>query len=169
MRIIFVGDVVGNSGTKMLEEYLPQLKRKYRPQLTIVNGENATRGRGINEIFYKRLMKAGADVITMGNHTWDNPEIQHFISDAKNLIRPLNFSKGKVPGKGWMIQRVNDKKIAVVNVQGRVFMNPSDDPFAEMENFWTRFVSTTFLSTFTEKRRAKKKPSHGILTDEFQP
>ena len=65
MRIIFVGDVVGNSGTKMLEEYLPQLKRKYRPQLTIVNGENATRGRGINEIFYKRLMKAGADVITM--------------------------------------------------------------------------------------------------------
>ena len=117
----------------MLEEYLPQLKRKYRPQLTIVNGENATRGRGINEIFYKRLMKAGADVITMGNHTWDNPEIQHFISDAKNLIRPLNFSKGKVPGKGWIIQRVNDKKIAVVNVQGRVFMNPSDDPFAEME------------------------------------
>lgn len=158
MRIIFVGDVVGNSGTKMLEEYLPQLKRKYRPQLTIVNGENATRGRGINEIFYKRLMKAGADVITMGNHTWDNPEVQRFISDAKNLIRPLNFSKGKVPGKGWMIQRVNDKKIAVVNVQGRVFMNPSDDPFAEMEklldNICADYVFVDFHGETTSEKEA---------------
>ncbi len=157
MRIIFVGDVVGTSGTRMLEEYLPQLKRRYRPQLTVVNGENATRGRGINEAYYKRIMKAGADVITMGNHTWDNPEIRDFIEDAGNLVRPLNFPDGKVPGKGWVIRRVNDMKVAVVDVQGRVFMNPSDDPFAVMEKTLAEISADVVFVDFHGETTSEKE------------
>jgi len=121
---------MGNVGQECLMKYLPLLKRKYQPQVTIVNGENATRGRGINEKVYKSLLKAGADIITMGNHTWDNQEIQDFIGGAKKLIRPANFSANKVPGKGYAIINVNQVKLGVINLQGRVFMNPSDDPFA---------------------------------------
>ncbi|ASR41130.1 TIGR00282 family metallophosphoesterase [Ligilactobacillus agilis] len=130
MRILFVGDVMGKPGQEMLTSYLPLLKRKYQPQVTIVNGENATRGRGINEKVYKEILKAGADVLTMGNHTWDNPELQTFIGRAPKLVRPANFSANKVPGQGYTIIKVNQLKLGVVNLVGRVFMNPSDDPFA---------------------------------------
>lgn len=133
MRLLFIGDVVGKSGQQMVTEYLPRLKRKYHPQVTIVNGENATRGRGINYQVYKKLLSDGADVITMGNHTWDNAEIQDFIDDTNKLIRPANFTKNKVPGRGYTIINVNQTKIAVLNLQGRVFMQPSDDPFAVVD------------------------------------
>ena len=129
MQFLFIGDVMGTAGQHMVAEYLPKLKKKYHPQLTIVNGENATRGRGINEKVYKKLLAAGADVITMGNHTWDNPQIQDFIDHADKLIRPANFAPS-VPGKGYCTVKVNQHKVGIINLQGRVFMNPCDDPFA---------------------------------------
>ena len=147
---------MGNSGVRMLEEYLPQLKRKYRPQLTIVNGENATRGRGINEDCYKRLLKAGADVITMGNHTWDNPEIQTFIAHAQKLVQSLNLPK-KVPGQGYLIQQVNDKKVVVVNLLGRIFMNPADDPFAEMQALQAKIKADDILVDFHAETTSEKE------------
>ena len=101
MRILFVGDVMGNVGQTAVTTYLPKLKRRYKPQVTIVNGENATRGRGINQEVYKDILTAGADVITMGNHTWDNNEIFDFINGAKKLIRPLNFPPATTPGVGF--------------------------------------------------------------------
>ncbi|MCP0886020.1 TIGR00282 family metallophosphoesterase [Ligilactobacillus sp. WILCCON 0076] len=143
MRILFVGDVMGEPGQEMLEQYLPLVKHKYRPQVTIVNGENATHGRGINERVYKKILKSGADIITMGNHTWDNREIHDFIDDAKKLIRPANFSAHKVPGKGYAIININQIKLAVLNLQGRVFMNPSDDPFAVAEKIITELQEKT--------------------------
>jgi metallophosphoesterase (TIGR00282 family) len=130
MRVLFVGDIMGNAGQEMLEVCLPKLKQKYHPQATIVNGENATHGKGIDKQAYKRLLNAGADVITMGNHTWDNPAIETFIDSAQKLIRPANFSAGKVPGKGYTLIQVNQLRLAVINLQGRVFMSPCDDPFA---------------------------------------
>ncbi|KRL97525.1 TIGR00282 family metallophosphoesterase [Liquorilactobacillus satsumensis] len=130
MRILFIGDVMGNAGQEMVDEYLPKLKQRFHPQATIVNAENATKGRGINEQVYKRILAAGADVITMGNHVWDNPEIETFIGSAKKMLRPANFPAGKVPGIGHTIIQINQQKLAVINLQGRVFMNPSDDPFA---------------------------------------
>ena len=82
MRILFVGDVVGDKGVEMIESYLPQLKRDFKPQATIVNGENSTSvGRGISLAIYKKLLQAGADVITMGNHTWDNRGIFDFMNE----------------------------------------------------------------------------------------
>lgn len=133
MKLLFVGDVVGSIGRKMLGDTLPLLKKKYRPQITIVNGENAAGGRGITEKIYKEMLQMGVDLVTMGNHTWDNRDIYEFI-DGENvkMIRPLNFPTG-TPGAGIKVIQINNSKLAVVNLQGRVFLNDLDDPFRAMD------------------------------------
>lgn len=130
MRILFIGDVVGNMGVAMIEQYLPQIKKELKPQLTIVNGENSTVvGRGINRRSYKKIMSSGADLITLGNHAWNNDEVFDLLAESNKLIRPLNYP-GVTPGSGHVIVNVNGNKVAVINLQGRVFMDPIDDPFA---------------------------------------
>lgn len=133
MRILFVGDVVGSLGRKMVSDYLPRLKGKYKPQVTIVNGENAASGRGITEKIYKKLLQDGADVVTLGNHTWDNREIFDFIDNAPKMVRPANFPEKTTPGQGIVYVKVNALELAVINMQGRTFMVDIDDPFAKMD------------------------------------
>ena len=82
MRVLFIGDVVGSLGRETITEYLPKLKKAYRPQVTIANGENAAAGRGITGKIYKKFLQDGVDVVTLGNHTWDNRDIFEFIGDA---------------------------------------------------------------------------------------
>lgn len=132
MDILFVGDVVGSPGREMIKEYLPLLKRKYRPQLTIVNGENAAGGRGITEAIYKQFLEAGANAVTLGNHAWDNKGIFEFIDEAKYLARPANFP-GDAPGKGLIFIKINQMEAAVINLQGRTFMPPLDCPFQKAD------------------------------------
>lgn len=132
MRILFIGDVVGSPGREMVEEYLPRLKRKYSPGLTIVNGENAASGKGITEKIYRQFLQAGANIITLGNHAWDKREIFDFIDDAKNLVRPANFPEG-TPGKGITYFTYNQLEVAVINLQGRTFMAPLDCPFQKAD------------------------------------
>ena len=121
MKILFIGDVVGSPGRAMIEEYLPKLKNKYKPNVTIINGENAASGKGITEAIYKQFLGWGAQVVTMGNHTWDKKEIFHFIDEAKYMIRPANFPEGN-PGKGMTFLNINGKEVAVINIQGRTFI-----------------------------------------------
>src|SRR5689334_1112077 len=115
MRFLFVGDVYGKIGRQMIQDYLPRLKNRYRPSLTIVNGENAAGGRGITEDIYKFLMTTGADVVTLGNHAWDNKGIFEFIDDAKRLVRPANFPEA--PGSGIVYVNFNGQEVAVINLQ----------------------------------------------------
>lgn len=134
MRILFVGDVVGQIGRKLISEYLPQLKSKLKPQVTIVNGENATdMGRGIDEKIYKGFLQAGADVVTLGNHAFDNNDIHHFIDKANNLIRPANFPENTTPGRGLHFVTVNQSKLAVINLQGTALMEALDNPFLKAD------------------------------------
>lgn len=128
MRLLFIGDVVGSMGRDQLQQYMPKLKQKYQPQLTIVNGENAASGKGITEKIYKQFLEWGADVVTMGNHTFDKKEIFSFIDDAKKMVRPANFPEG-TPGKGILYVNVNGIEVAIINLQGRTFLPPLDDPF----------------------------------------
>lgn len=128
MRILFIGDVVGSLGREQIETYLPKLKQKYQPQLTIVNGENAAAGKGITEKIYKQLLSYGADFLTMGNHTFDKKEIFDFIDDADKMIRPANYPEG-TPGKGYGFVNVNGIEVAIINLQGRTFLPAIDDPF----------------------------------------
>ncbi|PWF99576.1 TIGR00282 family metallophosphoesterase [Levilactobacillus bambusae] len=160
MRILFIGDVVGNTGIEMVQTYLPQLKRDLKPQVTIVNGENSTAvGRGISQTIYKQVLAAGADVVTMGNHTWDNAEIFDFIEDAPRLVRPMNFPGRDVPGQGVTRIKVNSLTLDVVNMQGRVFMAPLDDPFACMEELLAtvcRDASHIFVDFHAETTSEKR-------------
>lgn len=132
MKILFVGDVVGSPGRAMIREYLPKLKRKYKPTLTIVNGENAAGGKGITEKIYKGFLESGAQVVTLGNHAWDNKEIFEFIGEANWMARPANYPEG-APGSGYTIVKVNDIEIGVINLMGRTFMPPTDSPFQKAE------------------------------------
>ncbi|MBM7650080.1 metallophosphoesterase (TIGR00282 family) [Bacillus ectoiniformans] len=132
MKILFVGDVVGSPGRDMVSEYLPRLKKKYMPELTIVNGENAAAGRGITEKIYRQFMNDGANAVTLGNHAWDNKDIFEFIDKAKWLVRPANFPKG-TPGNGMVFVKNAGVEVAVINLQGRTFMPALDDPFQEVE------------------------------------
>jgi len=131
VRVLFIGDVVGSMGREMITEYLPRLKKKFRPQVTIVNGENAAAGRGITEKIYKKFLQDGVDVVTMGNHTWDNRDIFEFIDQAKKMVRPANFPEG-TPGQGIVFVKVNQLELAVINMQARSFMVDLDDPFRKM-------------------------------------
>ena len=131
MRVLFIGDVVGSMGREMITEYLPRLKKKFLPQVTIVNGENAAAGRGITEKIYKKFLQDGVDVVTMGNHTWDNRDIFEFIDQAKKMVRPANFPEG-TPGQGIVFVKVNQLELAVINMQARSFMVDLDDPFRKI-------------------------------------
>ncbi|TDQ39715.1 TIGR00282 family metallophosphoesterase [Aureibacillus halotolerans] len=159
MNLLFIGDVVGKPGRHMIDVYLPKLKEKYKPQLTIVNGENAANGRGITEKIYRAFMTAGAQVVTMGNHTWDNKEIFEFIDGAKNLVRPANFPEG-TPGKGIVFVNINGVEIAVINLQGRAFLPPLDCPFLKAEELIkeakkrTPFIFVDFHAEATSEKIA---------------
>lgn len=132
MKILFVGDVVGSPGRDMVKEYLPKLKNKYRPSVTIVNGENAAAGKGITEKIYKDFLSWGTQVVTLGNHAWNKRDIFEFIDEAKYLIRPANFPVDN-PGYGLVFVNVNGIEVAVINLQGRTFMPTIDDPFLKAD------------------------------------
>ncbi|WP_071459516.1 TIGR00282 family metallophosphoesterase [Bacillus massilinigeriensis] len=132
MKILFIGDVVGSPGRNMVKEYLPKLKEKYRPTVTIVNGENAAGGKGINEKIYRQFLEWGAQAVTLGNHAWDNRDIFEFIDDAKYLVRPANFPQ-ETPGNGIVYLKVNEDLLAVINLQGRAFLPAIDCPFRKAD------------------------------------
>lgn len=142
MKILFVGDVVGSPGREMISEYLPKLKSKYRPELTIVNGENAAAGRGITEKIYRQFLNDGANVVTLGNHSWDNKDVFEFIDDAKQLVRPGNFPEG-TPGKGITFVKVEGIEAAIINLQGRTFLPAIDCPFKKAEELIAKAKSRT--------------------------
>lgn len=134
MRVIFIGDVMGEAGMRAISAYLPALKNKFHPQVTIVNGENAAQGRGIRTKQFKEILKSGADVITLGNHAWDKSEVNTLLQQNDNLLRPANYPGANTPGMGLVIKQINDQKLAVMNLQGRALMNPIDDPFTKADD-----------------------------------
>jgi metallophosphoesterase (TIGR00282 family) len=133
MRILFIGDIVGRSGRNVLLDRLPRLIAGWQLDFVVVNGENAAGGFGITEAIYNEFIDAGADAITLGNHAWDQREALVFIERAPRLIRPLNYPAG-TPGRGAaMIDTKAGKRVLVMNVMGRIFMDALDDPFAAVE------------------------------------
>src|SRR5258705_8770003 len=133
MRILFVGDIVGRSGRAVLLERLGALVQDWKLDFLAINGENAAGGFGITEAIYQEFVDAGVDVITGGNHSWDQKEALVFIERAPQLLRPINYPAG-TPGRGAaLIDAKNGARVLVVNAMGRIFMDPLDDPFAAVE------------------------------------
>ena len=128
MKILAVGDIIGETGIKELKNKLYQIRQKEEIDFIIVNGENAAEGMGITEKNFNDIISQNVDVVTMGNHTWGKKDIFKFIDHPK-LIRPANYPKDVV-GKGYSIYECKNKKIAVINLIGRVYMNVlSESPF----------------------------------------
>ena len=136
MNILILGDVFGPPGMKAVTEKLPSLIKKKKIDFVIINGENAADpGVGITKKNTEELFNAGGDVITSGNHIWDEKETVKFIDTEKRLLRPENLAKGS-PGKGFgVFNSKNNKKVAVVNLMGNIFMKKSDDVFEAAKRF----------------------------------
>jgi metallophosphoesterase (TIGR00282 family) len=133
MRLLFIGDVVGRSGRTIVQERLPGLIKDWKLDLVVINGENSAGGFGITEVIYNELIDAGADAITLGNHSWDQREALVFIERAPRLVRPINYPAG-TPGRGAaLVDAKNGKRALVINVMGRIFMDALDDPFRAID------------------------------------
>lgn len=132
-RILFLGDVVGEPGRKAVLFALKRLKEELSIDFAIVNGENSAGGRGITPRISIGLLRAGAAVVTTGDHVWDQSEIVDYIATEPRLLRPLNYPAG-APGQGSIVLESEKTKVAVVNVQGRTFMNTAlENPFIAMD------------------------------------
>tara|TARA_A100001037_G_scaffold12867_2_gene12012 strand:+ start:30268 stop:31083 length:816 start_codon:yes stop_codon:yes gene_type:complete len=133
MKLLFFGDVVGRSGREVVVSHTPQLRKDLNIDFVIANGENAAGGFGITKKICGEFFDAGVDVITLGNHAWDQREVFTFIDNEDRLLRPCNYPSG-TPGRGVGIYEVSgDRRVMVIQVMGRVFMDPLDDPFARIE------------------------------------
>lgn len=155
MKILAVGDLVGETGLERLKKDLPNLQEAENIDFTIVNGENVAGGMGMTTKNFHELNKLNIDVITMGNHTWGKKDIFSFI-DKPNIIRPANYSRG-VPGHGYTIIEKNNKKIAVINLIGRTDMGIlSENPFTTLDDILKRIDADIKILDFHAEATAEK-------------
>ncbi|MEZ0344811.1 MAG: TIGR00282 family metallophosphoesterase [Caldimicrobium sp.] len=127
MKILFLGDIVGSAGRKVVKEKLPELIKEYKPDFVIANAENAAGGYGLTEKIAEELFSYGIDLLTTGNHVWKR-EFMPYLQKTEKVIRPANYGPG-APGKGWSIITKESHKLAVINLEGRIFMRPLENPF----------------------------------------
>jgi hypothetical protein len=170
MKLIFLGDVVGEPGRDTIRAAIPLLRERYQPDFFVVNGENAAGGNGITPRLAVDLMRAGADVITLGDHAWDQREIVPYFATEPRLLRPLNFPAG-TPGFGSIVVGGNGQKLGVINLLGRTFMGPQvDNPFllieAEIEKLKreTACILIDFHAEATSEKIAFGRAVDGLAT-----
>jgi metallophosphoesterase (TIGR00282 family) len=170
MKFIFLGDVVGEPGRDVVRAAIPLLREAYAPDFFIVNGENAAGGNGITPKLAIELMRAGADVVTLGDHAWDQRDIVPFFATEPRLIRPGNFPAG-TPGAGSVVVSGNGHKLGVINLLGRTFMGPQvDNPFlmieAEIERLKqeTPCIMIDFHAEATSEKIAFGRAVDGLAT-----
>jgi metallophosphoesterase (TIGR00282 family) len=151
VKILFIGDIVGEPGRRAVKLLLPDLRRQHAVDFVIANGENAAGGSGITPRIAEEMFAAGVEVITSGDHLWDQKEVVHLLADEPRFLRPLNYPP-ETPGRGTGLYRVNlaggepgrELQIGVLNVQGRTFMQPPlDNPFVAMRDAVRRLRGQT--------------------------
>lgn len=167
VKILFCGDVVGRSGRNVVQHYLPEVVKRCKINCSIVNGENAAAGFGITPAICKEFYSYGVNVITTGNHIWDQKEIIPYIDQDANLLRPMNYPK-KTPGKGFSIYKDTlGFKILVINIMARLFMDPLDDPFTVLSHFLEQYklknnVDAIFVDVHGETTSEKLAIAHHL-------
>lgn len=129
IQVLFIADLIGKPGLDITTQLLPSLKKQYKIDLCIANGENGARGKGLTERLAKQYFSIGIDVITSGNHIWENRAFQPYLATADRVLRPLNYPDGN-PGRGFVVVRARETiPVGVLNLQGRTFMYPINCPF----------------------------------------
>lgn len=160
MRVLFIGDIVGKPGRNCLQQRLPELKRIHSPDYIIANGENAAGGAGLTGKVFNELRDMGIDVITGGNHIWDQNDIYSIIGHEPGIIRPANYPPGTTPGQGTAVIEAAGGKpgLAVLNLIGRVFMRPVDCPFRaadrELKQLKEKVIIVDFHAEATSEKQA---------------
>jgi metallophosphoesterase (TIGR00282 family) len=133
-RVLMIGDVIGKPGRQAVEQLLPGLRSSREIDFVTANGENLAGGIGLTPATADALLAAGVDVITSGNHVWDKREIYPYLEQTDRVLRPLNYGTHEVPGRGWgAYQALDGSDLAVINLQGRTYMQPIDNPFTEAD------------------------------------
>jgi 2',3'-cyclic-nucleotide 2'-phosphodiesterase len=164
VRILFVGDVFGHAGRRIVEDHLPHVIEEQKADLVVVNGENAAGGFGITPAIAEEIFDLGAHVITTGNHIWDKREIIEYIQAApaasheraRRILRPANYAAG-APGYGFYEgELASGQTYAVVNLQGRVFMTNLDDPFRTADSLLAKIRSKVVLVDFHAEATSEK-------------
>lgn len=134
LHILFIGDIVGHVGLNAVLAQLPSLRERYKADCVIVNGENIVGGKGLTEVEADQLFAAGVHCITTGNHIWENWKSRPLLSKNPYVLRPLNYP-AENPGRGWCVVTLpGGRRVGVVQAQGRVFMQPIDDPFKAVDH-----------------------------------
>lgn len=165
MNILVMGDIVGRPGRQAVRKLLPDIVSENNIEFTIANAENASGGRGLTREVMHELLGAGIDVLTMGNHVWDNKEILSFIDDEPRLIRPANYPS-PCPGQGYHVYRAGfNQKIAVINVAGRVFMPALDCPFRTAEQIIADFQDVDYIIIDIHAEATSEKQAFGYYFD----
>ena len=160
MRILFIGDIIGKPGRRMVRRHLPRLQQEYAVDFTIANGENAAGGFGLNRATFRELHELGVDAFTLGNHTWGNKELIHFIEGEKRIMRPGNLSAKPLPGAWYQYFWVGGQELLAVNLIGRVFMQPAECPFTALDRLLqeacnrTPFIFLDFHAEATSEKMA---------------
>ncbi len=133
-RILMIGDLIGKPGRVALEQVLPGIREERGIDFVTANGENLAGGMGLTVSTAEALFAHGVDVITSGNHIWDKREIYEYLDKSERVLRPLNYGTHGVPGRGWgTYDALDGSELAVINLQGRTYMQPIDNPFTEMD------------------------------------
>ena len=160
MRFLIIGDIVGRPGRRAIAQLLPLLREKEKIDVVVANVENAAGGFGITRKVYEELKSFGIDLFTSGNHIWDKKEVYEFIDDVEDLLRPANYPSG-VPGRGYGIFEKDGVVFAVVNLMGRVFLDPNlDNPFKTFDSIYdevstdTKIVVVDFHAETTSEKWA---------------
>ena len=166
MKILFLGDVMGRSGRHSLRDHLPEAITNNNIDFVIANGENAAGGFGITESICNELYSYGVNVITTGNHLWDQKEITNYIDKDQNLLKPYNFAEGS-PGLGFNIYELDNKeKIAVINIMGNLFMRSCDNAFFKIEEVLQKIdvkdLSFIFVDFHAEASSEKMAMGHHL-------
>jgi metallophosphoesterase (TIGR00282 family) len=144
MRILFVGDVVGKIGRRLLQERLRRLQNELQADLTVVNVENAAGGFGLTGAVWDELKRLPVDVFTSGNHIWDKKETAELLDAEPRLLRPANYPPGN-PGRGWVVVPAKRVSVAVINLQGLTFMSAIESPFRAADRILEELPAQTLV------------------------
>lgn len=155
LNVLFIGDVVGQASANYLTQQLPKLKKQYETSVTVVNGENSANGNGITPFSAKLLLSGGADVITTGNHCFRRQEMNELYEESDVILRPANL--GDTFGKGVTVLDLGRTRLAVVNLMGRAFMEPCDNPFPCADRLLKEIDTPNILVDFHAEATSEKK------------
>ncbi len=163
MRILFLADIVGRTGRNAVAKALPEWRERYAPDVVLANGENAAGGKGITPEIMNDLAQLGIHAFTSGNHIWDKKEIYNALNTDLRIVRPANYSP-LAPGRGYTVLEVLDKRLAIISLAGRVFMENADCPFRKFDEIHAQ-LETPFVFVDFHGEATSEKACFGYYVD----